>query len=530
MKKYLFLFAALFVMACSDDNESVMPTMSIELSSEGETFGIEGGRTQVTVTSSADWRLTGKKTWCKPSAVAGKSGDQVVFVIDENDTPESSRSITYTFMCGDQIQRYVITQNQKDMIIVDHNEYEIGPDGGRILVDLKSNIDFEITIPEGAKDWLQFIGTRSLSRNVLEFGVAANDTYRQREVTFDLGDVVSPTTKAEGDEEALPSNRLVIRQLKNKGIIAENCVVPTEGGEAVMTIKANIPYTVEFDYMYPQWVQVDGRLDPAPSDEPELVERQVKFKADATSEFDGTRIGSVSIRSTDGSNITVKGLLLQRYGEAIFLDGVTDEKFIKQLKYEKFVYEHEDGRLELLGKGASATSLTSTSYSNIHDITGIEHFTKLQTLDISNNFIKRADLSKNMALTNLKMARTGLEELILGDCPLTAIPGPFSYSNPALTDADRVETTTFTVSSNNLKILKLTGSSSLKTFDITGCPKLEQVVCSSAGFETVDLSHCPNLTFVDFGGNWDLKTVYMTREQESKITTKYIGNAKIEYK
>lgn len=202
----------------------------------------------------------------------------------------------------------------------------------------------------------------------------------------------------------------------------------------------------------------------------------------------------------------------------------------KQLKYENFVFEHTDGRLELLGKGASATSLTSTSYSDIYDITGIEHFTKLQKLDISNNFIKRADLSKNMALNDLKIARTGLEELILGDCPVESIPGPFSYSNPYLTDADRVGVKTFTISGTHLKILKLSGTSELKTFDITGCPALEQVVCSSAAFETVDLTHCPNLTSVDFGGNYDLKTVYMTREQDAKITTRYIGSAQVVFK
>lgn len=526
MKKLIILCAsALMMAACSEDNEFT-PQASISISSHSETFRIEGGTAKVVVTSSSHWRLTGKKTWCKPSVVEGESGDEIIFTAEKNENPESPREITYTFMCGDKIQRYVVMQQQKDMVIFNKNNYEVSADGGHILIDVNSNIDFEVIIPEEAKSWLSFIGTRSLQRNTLEFEVKPNDTYRQREVTLDFG-IKTQSNSREGDEQ---ENRLVIRQLKNKGIIVEDVIVPAEGGEAVMKVKSNIPFSLEIDYMYPQWIRQSGDPTPAPGDTPELVESLIKLQADATNETDGTRIGKVTCRSTDGSNITVKGLVLQRFGEAVFLDGVTDENFIKVLMSEGFAYQHADGRMELMGKGASATSLTSTSFADIHDISGIEHLTKLQSLNLSNNYIKRADLRKNTALTTLNMSRSGLEEVLLGDAPITEIPGQFSYVNPALTDADRKGVESFMISGNNLKKLKFNGTESLKSFDVTGCPALEYLVCADGNFEELDITNNPKLNTLDCSGNNSLRKVYMKQGQREQLTTLYIGNAEIIYR
>lgn len=526
MKKLIIFCAAVLMMgACSDDNE-VAPEMGISISSNGETFGIEGGSAKVVVTSTSHWRLTGKKTWCKPSVVEGESGDEITFTVEKNENPESPREITYTFMCGDKIQRYVVTQQQKDMVIFNKDSYEVSADGGHLLVEVNSNIDFEVVIPEEAKSWLSFVGTRSLQRNTLEFEVKANDTYRQREVVLDFGAKTETATRENPENE----NRLVIRQLKNKGIIVEDVVVPVEGGPAVMKVKSNVPFSLEVDYSYPQWIRKTSEPSPAPGDTPELVESEIRLEADATNETDGTRIGKVTCRSTDGSDIIVKGLVLQRYGEAVFLDGVTDEKFIKVLISEGFAYQHEDGRMELMGKGSSATSLISTSWAEIHDITGIEHLVKLQSLNISNNYIKRADLRKNTALMTLDMSRSGLEEVLLGDAPISEIPGRFSYVNPSLTDADRVGVETFKISGNNLKKLKFKGTSSLKSFDVTGCPLLEYLVCSDGNFEELDITNNPKLTTLDCSGNGALKKVYMKQGQREQLTTLYIGGAEVVYK
>ena len=510
--------AALLLVACGDDRAEIESTR-LAISAPELVVGPDGGRAEVAVSSSGPWRLTGRKTWCRPSVVAGVDGDRVVFTADPNDDPASPRSVTYTFMCAEKAVRYTVTQTQVDMVVLPKEEWEVSAEGGRLLIDMQSNAEFDIAVPEEARDWLEFVGTRALERSVLEFVVRENDTYKLRSAELELG----------GDVERGALARLTIRQQQNKGILVENAFAPTAGGETLMTIRANVPYSVSVDYMWPSWVRLDGSITPPPAEEAELVAREVRFVADATSAYDGTRIARVTVQATDDSGITVKGLILQRYGDAVFLE-IEDEKFLECLLVESYVFRHDDGAVELLGKGAAATTMNSLSYSDIRSIAGIERFAKLTEVNISSNYIERADFSANTALTTLSFTRSGLKELVLGDAPVTKVPGGFSSLKPELTDASRKGVDAFRVSGTQLRTFKVQGTSELKSFDVSGCPALETLECRKGGFATLDITANQQLTSLDVSENAALQTVYMTEAQRNRLATCSIGNARIEYR
>ena len=52
--------------------------------------------------------------------------------------------------------------NQQDILTVTSKKYDVGANGGEILIEVKANIDFEHVIEESATDWIKYTATRTL--------------------------------------------------------------------------------------------------------------------------------------------------------------------------------------------------------------------------------------------------------------------------------------------------------------------------------------------------------------------------------
>jgi hypothetical protein len=73
-------------------------------------------------------------------------------------------------------------------------------------------------------------------------------------------------------------------------------------------------------------------------------------------------------------------------------------------------------------------SLLDINCLMIFDITGIEDFTNLEILNISNNFLDNVDLSQNINLTELDISSNGIESINL-DNNVNLISIDFSSNN-----------------------------------------------------------------------------------------------------
>ena len=71
-------------------------------------------QTEITVTSSGDWTLTGEYAWVTPSAVSGKNADKVTFSVSANLTGKN-RTASFTFRVGSEEAKAVIRQTAKDV-------------------------------------------------------------------------------------------------------------------------------------------------------------------------------------------------------------------------------------------------------------------------------------------------------------------------------------------------------------------------------------------------------------------------------
>ncbi|MBR5633663.1 MAG: leucine-rich repeat domain-containing protein, partial [Prevotella sp.] len=146
-------------------------------------------------------------------------------------------------------------------------------------------------------------------------------------------------------------------------------------------------------------------------------------------------------------------------------------------------------------KIAARTSLDvngegKTANEKIADLTGIEHFTALKTLDCFDNKMTSLDVSKNTALTDLDCSNNQLTSLDVSKN--TALEWLECYDNQ-LTSLDLSKHTALTVlyCSNN----------QLTTLDVSGCTALRSFDCYNNQLTSLDVSQKTALTELSCGSN-----------------------------
>lgn len=77
----------------------------------------------------------------------------------------------------------IVTQKQKDAILLTSNKFEVDKAGGKINVEVKSNINYTVEIAETDKNWIKksSTDTRALSTNTLTFEISPSEEYDKRE-------------------------------------------------------------------------------------------------------------------------------------------------------------------------------------------------------------------------------------------------------------------------------------------------------------------------------------------------------------
>ena len=148
-------------------------------------FSSEAGSASVELEASKAWTASfvnsRAKDWCSLSLESGKRGTATLTVSVKENPDYDQRSASINFVCGDVERTLVVTQKQKDALLVTSNRVEVGQPGGGILVEVKANISFDYVISEGAKSWIKPVGTKGLVSSVLQFEVSANDSVEKRE-------------------------------------------------------------------------------------------------------------------------------------------------------------------------------------------------------------------------------------------------------------------------------------------------------------------------------------------------------------
>ncbi len=143
--------------------------------------------------------------------------------------------------------------------------------------------------------------------------------------------------------------------------------------------------------------------------------------------------------------------------------------------------KNKDGTLS--SKEAAAVRKLDVSGMRIRDLTGIEHFVKLQTLNVEDNILTALDVSACAELTELICRHNPLMELNVSGCAkLKHLDSESTYmteldlsGNPALDD------------------LCVTNMASLTSLSLAHNPKMKKLWTLGSGLTEVRIGACPEL-------------------------------------
>ncbi len=178
---------------------------------------------------------------------------------------------------------------------------------------------------------------------------------------------------------------------------------------------------------------------------------------------------------------------------------------------------------------------------NIADLTGVEHFTKLEKLLCGYNQLTNLDISSNTALTDLMCNKNKLttlnisnnRELTKLNCSENQLTNLDISSNNALTDlmCYKNKLTTLNVSNNSKLKYLYCYDNLLETLNISNNTALIQLNCSYNKLHALDVSNNRELTYLNCGdnnlttlnvdNNINLSTLYCSY---NKLTALNIGN------
>ncbi len=245
---YLFLGGALLVASCSKDSGGDGPeepeqpkNVMLELSRADLIFESSGGEKTFTVSCNGNWTIDNGSSWCKTDFNSG-TGNLTVTVTADVYSGMEDRNTNLTVKAGDKTQVLGVTQKGKDAIIVSKDKFEVPQEGVTISVEVKSNISYEVTIPEEFGSWIApSPRSRAVTKASYEFVISKNSSKKPRE-----GYILFAGNSVQDTVRIYQADRLVLTD--------PTCYVSHEGGEITVELKTNVNYDVQIPTSVASWI------------------------------------------------------------------------------------------------------------------------------------------------------------------------------------------------------------------------------------------------------------------------------------
>ena len=496
MKKLLFYIASaamIFAFAgCSDNtsepddgNNGGQGTQTFVLTSESLTFPQKGGSATISVEpSSADviWTIENQEDyeWCYVSV----NDNDVTFIAEENPETED-RTAEYTFSCTGFSATLTVTQLKTNVLDITEADFTIGAEGGELEIEVSTNIDYTVSIPEEAQSWITLAETRALRNETVVLQIAANESTEPRTAVVELTDESG---------ESLRSITIAQEETKVLDVAETNFTIGAKGGNLEIKVNTNIDYTVSIPEAVQGWI--------THTETRSLRNETVVLQIAATDSTE-PRTATVELTGENGTlhqSITIT----QEGGRFDFMELCTDAIF-REYVLTNFDKDN-DGDLST----AELEAVTEIDVYNmkITSLSGIQCFPNLTKLDCSNNNLTELDVSKNTKLTYLDCDSNNLTTLdVSKNTMLTNLECTYNRQLPSLDVSKNTELLelwcgytkiTSLDLSNNPKLIRLdcTYSEQLASLNLSGCTQLNRLYCRNCLLTTLDLSDCVELQYL----------------------------------
>lgn len=215
------------------------------LSKSEETVPAKGGEVRVQLRSNVDYEVIMPENNDWIEQIQSDKADELIFNVKPNDKTEDRKAeITVKDKNSDLSQIFTIKQIVGSIILED-SYFEVDAKGGSIEVNLSTDIDFEVIIPENI-DWVTRIETKSLEKRTFNLNVLPNSQTEEREAEIIVKDINSDVAQT-----------LTIKQKVGQIIVEQNEFEVQFKGETI-----TIPYSsdIECNVIIPEsaqsWISV----------------------------------------------------------------------------------------------------------------------------------------------------------------------------------------------------------------------------------------------------------------------------------
>lgn len=150
-------------------------------------IGAEGGDATIEVKANVKYEYEieeAAQSWIASDGSRALTASTIKLKVAENEST-SKREGKITIHSGELSETVTIYQEgSKPTIVLSQNEYNVGSEGETIKVELKSNVNYDVQLPN--VDWVKESSSRAMSAATHYFEVASNEEYdaRSAEILF----------------------------------------------------------------------------------------------------------------------------------------------------------------------------------------------------------------------------------------------------------------------------------------------------------------------------------------------------------
>lgn len=229
--------------------------------------------------------------------------DKCVFSIGKSEEYDK-REGEIVFQSGDLKETLKVYQTGGGVLLLSKNEYTVSDKGEQIAVELKSNFDFEVKMPQ--VDWITTTVTRSVSSHTLYYTIVPNETYDKREAEIIFYD---RTNKSLADT-------LKIVQVQKDAILLSQKEYSLGCNEEFIDVEVNtnVDFTIQIPNSCASWITIVE--NPTTKG---LEFHKVSFKVAKNTSSD-ERIGSITIIGNNGNHVSEVVTVKQAAAASIVLD------------------------------------------------------------------------------------------------------------------------------------------------------------------------------------------------------------------
>ena len=296
----------------------------------------------------------GGAPWCTVAPTSGNAGSHTIKVTTTPNETYDDRSVTVTLKAGTEVKSFVVSQKQKDALLLTNDKFEVDQAGGTVTVEVKSNVSYTATIGEECKDWIkESNSTRALSTTTKSYTVAMNEDGKKRE-----GSIIFSDGSLTETVHIYQAGGSIILLSQN------DCHVSASGEEITVELRSNCDYEVVMPSV--DWIKETMTRG--------MSSHTLHYTVAPNDSYDG-RKAEIIYRDKSDSNIADTLTVMQAQKDAIIISEkevkVGSEGGIVEVKIDANVdFEMQLPDIEWISESSTRGLSTHKKYLKIAENTG----------------------------------------------------------------------------------------------------------------------------------------------------------------